>query len=96
MRYLDGSRGFIKDSNKNRLREQDIHRIIDVFNNQTTVPRYARMVPHGEIADPANDYNLNIPRYIDASEPEDLHDLTAHLNGSIPDDDIAALAPFWQ
>jgi type I restriction enzyme M protein len=56
------------------------------------VPRYARMVPTSEIADPANDYNLNIPRYIDSSEPEDLHDLDAHLNGGIPDGDIDMLA----
>jgi type I restriction enzyme M protein len=89
---IDASRGFIKDGNKNRLRSQDIHKIVDVFNNQIEVPRYARMVPTSEIADPANDYNLNIPRYIDSSEPEDLHDLDAHLNGGIPDGDIDMLA----
>ena len=47
--------------------------------------RYSRMVPISEIADPANAYNLNIPRYIDTSEPEDLHDLGAHLKGGIPE-----------
>jgi type I restriction enzyme M protein len=52
-------------------------------------------VPLAEIASPANDYNLNIPRYIDSSEPEDLHDLDAHLNGGIPDRDIDALADYW-
>lgn len=91
---IDASRGFVKDGNKNRLREQDIHRIVDVFRNPRDVPRYARMVPLAEIV--ANDYNLNLPRYIDASEPEDLHDLDAHLNGGIPDRDIEALAPYWQ
>ncbi len=93
---VDASRAFRKDGNKNRLRAQDIHRIVDVFNSQTDVPRYSRMVPASEIADPANDYNLNIPRYVDASEPEDLHDLDAHLNGGIPDRDLDALGDWWE
>ena len=93
---VDASRGFRKDGNKNRLRAQDIHRIVDVFNSQTEAPRYSRMVPASEIADPANDYNLNIPRYVDASEPEDLHDLDAHLNGGIPDRDLDALGAWWE
>ena len=53
--------------------------------NRKKFERYSRMVSTSEIADPANDYNLNIPRYIDNSEPEDLHDLDAHINGGIPD-----------
>ncbi|MGQ0799260.1 MAG: type I restriction-modification system subunit M [Pseudomarimonas sp.] len=93
---IDASRGFVKDGNKNRLRAQDIHQIVDVFNRQTEVPRYARMVPLAEIASAANDYNLNLPRYIDSSEPEDLHDLDAHLNGGIPDRDIEALDAYWK
>ena len=92
---IDASRGFLKDGNKNRLRAQDIHKIVSVFNEQTELPRYSRMVPISEIADAANDYNLNIPRYIDASEPEDLHDLGAHLNGGIPNTDIDALNNYW-
>ncbi len=92
---VDASKGFIKDGNKNRLRAQDIHKIVDVFNRQTELPRYARLVPIAEIANPANDYNLNIPRYIDSSEPEDLHDLDAHLNGGIPNRDVDALAAYW-
>ena len=92
---IDASNGFIKDGNKNRLRAQDIHKIITVFNEQTELPRYSRRVPISEIADPANAYNLNIPRYIDTSEPEDLHDLGAHLNGGIPDTDIDALNTYW-
>ena len=92
---IDASNGFLKDGNKNRLRAQDIHKIVSVFNEQTELPRYSRMVPISEIADLANDYNLNIPRYIDASEPEDLHDLGAHLNGGIPDTDIDALNTYW-
>lgn len=92
---IDASKGFLKDGNKNRLRSQDIHKIVDVFNHQRELPRYARRVPLAEIASPANDYNLNIPRYIDSSEPEDLHDLDAHLNGGIPNRDIDALARYW-
>ena len=92
---IDASKGFLKDGSKNRLRAQDIHRIVDVFTKQTEVPRYARMVPLAEIASPHNDYNLNIPRYVDASEPEDLHDLDAHLKGGIPNRDLDALGTYW-
>lgn len=91
---VDASKGFAKDGNKNRLRSQDIHKIVDVFTKQLQLPRYSRMVPLSEIA--ANDYNLNIPRYIDSSEPEDLHDLSAHLQGGIPNRDIDALERYWQ
>lgn len=91
---VDGSKGFIKDGNKNRLRSQDIHKIVDVFNHQIELPRYSRMVSLKEIA--TNDYNLNIPRYIDSSEPEDIHDLSAHLNGGIPNADIDILENYWR
>jgi type I restriction enzyme M protein len=93
---IDASRGFIKDGNKNRLRDQDIHRIVDTFRRQVDVPRYARMVSVDEIADAKNDFNLNLPRYIDATEPEDLHDIDAHLRGGIPERDIDAFAADWQ
>ena len=93
---IDASKGFLKDGNKNRLRAQDIHKVVSVFNEQMELERYSRMVPISEIDDSANDYNLNIPRYIDTSEPEDLHDLGAHLNGGIPDTDIDALDDYWK
>jgi type I restriction enzyme M protein len=93
---IDASRGFIKDGNKNRLREQDIHRIVDTFNRQIDVPRYARMVPRSEIASEKNGFNLNLPRYIDSTEPEDLHDIDAHLRGGIPTRDVDAFAADWQ
>ena len=93
---IDGSKGFRKDGAKNRLRERDIHRIVDVFNGQKESPGYARMVPRAEIANETNDYNLNIPRYIDSSEREDLHDLGAHLHGGIPNRDIDALGAYWK
>jgi type I restriction enzyme M protein len=93
---IDACKGFIKDGNKNRLREQDIHRIVDTFTRQTEEPRYARLVPTGEIADAKNDFNLNLPRYIDSSEPEDLQDIEAHLRGGIPERDLDTLADYWQ
>ena len=93
---IDASKGFIKEGNKNRLREQDIHRIVDTFSRQMDTPRYARMVPLAEIADPKNDFNLNLPRYIDSSEPEDLQDIDAHLRGGIPERDLDAFAADWQ
>jgi len=93
---IDASKGFVKDGNKNRLRAQDIHRIVEVFNGQLEEPRYSRLVPLSEIASSANDYNLNLPRYIDSSEPEDLHDLDAHLNGGIPNRDIDAMNTYWE
>ena len=93
---IDASRGFMKDGNKNRLRAQDIHKIVDTFNRQIEIPGYSRMVPLSEISDPKNDYNLNLPRYIDSTEPEDLQDIEGHLRGGIPDRDIDALANYWK
>ena len=92
---IDASKGFTKDGNKNRLREQDIHKIVDAFKKQEPIEKFSRMVPHDEIADAKNDYNLNIPRYIDTTEPEDIQDIDAHLNGGIPSRDIEALSNYW-
>ena len=91
---VDASKGFIKDGNKNRLRAQDIHKIVDTFNRQLDIPKYSRLVPLAEIE--ANDFNLNLPRYIDSSEPEDVQDIAAHLKGGIPNADIDGLAAYWQ
>jgi type I restriction enzyme M protein len=91
---IDASKGFMKDGNKNRLRAQDIHKIVDVFNKQLELERYSRLVVYEEIAG-KNEFNLNIPRYIDSSEPEDIHDLDGHLNGGIPKRDIDALKNYW-
>jgi type I restriction enzyme M protein len=96
---IDASKGVKKDGPKNRLREQDIHRIVDVFTKQVDVPRYARMVPLAEIADPKNDFSLNIPKYIDSSEPEDIQDIDGHLRGGIPErdlDDSDRLGAYWK
>jgi len=91
---MDASKGFVKDGNKNRLREQDIHKIVDTFTRQLEVPKYARLVPVAEIE--GNDFNLNLPRYIDSTEPEDLQDIEAHLKGGIPLRDIDGLSAYWQ
>ena len=92
--FIDASKGFIKDGNKNRLREQDIHKIVDVFEKKLEVPKYSRKVSIKEIAE-QNEYNLNIPRYIDNSEEEDIQDISAHLCGGIPDNDIKRLNKYW-
>ncbi len=93
---IDASKGFAKDGPKNRLRDQDIHKIVDTFTRFVEIPRYSRMVSLTEISDPKNDFNLNLPRYIDSTEPEDIQDINGHLRGGIPDRDIDSLASFWQ
>lgn len=90
---IDGSKGYIKDGNKNRLREQDLHKIVDVFNNQMKVAKFSRMVSYEEIE--TNEYNLNIPRYIDSQDEEDIQDIQAHLLGDIPNRDVEALQNYW-
>ena len=92
---IDASKGYVKDGNKNRLREQDIHKIVNTFlTMDESDPKYARFVPNEEIK-VTNEYNLNIPRYIDSSEPEDLQDINAHLNGGIPEADVDSMAEYW-
>lgn len=92
---IDASHDFVKDGNKNRLRERDIYKIVTTFNQQiTTDPKYARLVPNDEIKI-KNEYNLNIPRYIDSSTPEDLQDIEAHLHGGIPAVDVDSMDKYW-
>jgi type I restriction enzyme M protein len=90
---INASKGFVKDGNKNRLRAQDLHKIVDAFTKQLMIDRYSRMVPLEEIG--KHDFNLNIPRYVDSSEPEDLQDIEAHLKGGIPLHDLDALSRYW-
>ena len=90
---IDASSGFMKDGPKNRLRAMDIHRIVDTFNKLIDVPKYARMVPFAEIE--KNEFNLNLPRYIDSQTPEDVQDIAGHLQGGIPVADIDALERYW-
>lgn len=93
---VDASKGFVKDGNKNRLRERDIRKIVDVFTEQTEVAGFSRFVPNEEIENEKNNYNLNLTRYIDSAEKEDVQDIEAHLMGGIPAVDIEALSPYWE
>ena len=93
---IDASKGFIKDGNKNRLRAQDIHKIVDAFTRMAEMPRYSRMVSLAEICDPKNDFNLNLPRYIDSQQAEDIQDIDGHLRGGIPVRDVDALDQYWK
>lgn len=93
---IDASKGFIKNGNKNRLREQDVHKIVDAFNNRLEIPKYSQIIPLSEISGTKNDYNLNIPRYIDSQEAEDIQDIEAHLLGGIPKRDIEDLQNYWE
>ena len=90
---IDASRSFMKDGPKNRLRSMDIHKIVDAFNKRLDVPKYARMVSGAEIEQ--NEFNLNLPRYIDSQTPEDRQDIAGHLQGGIPSCDVDALEPYW-
>ncbi len=90
---VDASQGFTKDGPKNRLRAQDIHKIVDFFNNQTEIVGFSRFVTTEEIE--KNDFNLNLPRYIDSQKTEDIQDIEAHLKGGIPESDIESLKNYW-
>ena len=92
---IDASHDFVKDGNKNRLRERDIYKIVTTFNEQITEdPHYARFVPMSEITG-KNDYNLNISRYIDSGISEDLQSIEAHLKGGIPAYDVDGMERYW-
>lgn len=90
---IDASKGFMKDGPKNRLRAMDLHKIVDTFNKQLDIPKYSRMVSLVEIE--KNEFNLNLPRYIDSSEAEDLQNIEGHLKGGIQQADIDALQAYW-
>jgi type I restriction enzyme M protein len=91
---VDASRGFAKEGKSNKLRASDIKKITDTVIGRVSVPRYSRLVPKTELQ--ANDYNLNIPRYVDSSEPAERWDLYASMFGGIPQSELNDLADFWQ
>jgi len=93
---IDARNGFRKDGSKNRLREQDVHKIIDSYTNLTDISGYSRMVAFVEISEAKNDFNLNLPRYIDSSKPEDIQSIDGHLQGGIPEFDVNALNSYWK
>lgn len=92
---VDASKGFAKEGKSNKLRASDIKKIADTVIGRVTVPRYSRLVPKTEIQAKANDYNLNIPRYVDSSEPAESWDLYASMFGGIPQSELDDLSEFW-
>ena len=90
---IDASQGFIKDGPKNRLRSQDIHKIVDAFTKRLDIPGFSCMVPFDEIE--RNGFNLNLPRYLDSQNREDRQDIEGHLHGGIPQSDIDDLQAYW-
>lgn len=90
---IDASDGFMKDGPKNRLRSQDIHKIVDVFTKHVEITGYSKMVSFDQIE--KNEFNLNLPRYIDSTKSEDQQDIEGHLRGGIPQGDVDALQSYW-
>jgi type I restriction enzyme M protein len=93
---IDASKGFVKDGNKNRLQSKDIQKIIDTFEKQLEIPKFSRMIQLSEISNKKNDYNLNISKYIDSQEEEDIQNIERHLKGGIPSKDIDDLDKYWK
>jgi type I restriction enzyme M protein len=94
--FIDASKGFAKEGKNNKLRACDIKKITDVVIARATVPGFSRLVPKTEMQGEANDYNLNIPRYADSSEPPESWDLYASMFGGIPLSELDTLAHFWK
>ncbi|WP_175996522.1 type I restriction-modification system subunit M [Burkholderia stabilis] len=94
--FVDASKGFAKEGKNNRLRACDIKKITDVVIARSTVPGFSRLVPKTELQSQANEYNLNIPRYVDSVEPAESWDLYASMFGGIPVRELDALADAWQ
>lgn len=91
---VDASKGFVKEGRNNKLRASDIKKIFDVVAQRETVQQFSRVVSKQEIQD--NDYNLNIPRYVDSSEPAETWDLYASMFGGIPNSELDTLSDYWQ
>ncbi len=91
---IDASRGFKKDGNKNRLREQDIEKIVQTFTNQLEIFGYSRFVKYEEVLE-QNAGNLNVPRYIQKIDDKLPQNIAAHLKGGIPGTDIESLKRLW-
>lgn len=93
--FVNAASGYAKDGAKNRLRERDIRKIVDVFKDRQQIPGFSKAVPIEEISNEKNSFNLNIPRYIDSQEQQDIQDIEAHLKGGIPLRDIERLNDYW-
>ena len=91
---IDASKGFTKEGKNNKLRASDIRRIVDTVRDRKTIEKYSRKVSREEIR--ANDYNLNIPRYVDSSETAESYDIYASMFGGIPAKELHAFDPYWR
>lgn len=92
---IDAKEGYQKDGAKNRLREQDLKLIVDTWEAHEDVSHYARFVKFSEIE--ANDYNLNIPRYVTPEDKEIQQDIYAHLHGGLPAHDVdVVMSSLWE
>ena len=91
---IDASKHFIKDGKNNKLRASDIKRIVDVVSSNRSADRFSRLVSIDEIR--RNDYNLNIPRYVDSSEEAETWDVYASMFGGVPKKEVDALQEYWQ
>ncbi len=91
---VDASKGFAKEGKNNKLRASDIKRIADTVINRLEIPKYSKLVSREEIRQ--NDYNLNIPRYVDSSEAAESWDIYASMFGGIPKAELAALDDYWK
>lgn len=92
--FIDASKGFIKSKDKNKLRARDIKKILCAVINRENTPNYSRVVNKEEIV--KNEYNLNIPRYIDTTEKQESYDLYATMFGGIPNSEINDYDKYWQ
>jgi type I restriction enzyme M protein len=93
---IDASKGFIKDGPRTACASRTSTRSSTPSPGRPTCRATPAWCRSTEIADPKNDFNLNLPRYIDSTEPEDLQDIDGHLRGGIPERDLDALGAYWQ
>ena len=90
---IDASRGFVKEGKNNKLRASDIKKIVDVVTRRESIEKFSRVVSRDEIR--RNDYNLNIPRYVDSSEKAESWDIYASMFGGLPISEINELKEYW-
>lgn len=90
---IDASKGFIKEGKNNKLRDSDIKKIVDIFKNRLSIDKYSKVVSRDEIRQ--NDYNLNIPRYVDSSEKAESWDIYALMFGGIPEKELNDYKEYW-
>ena len=91
---IDASKGFVKEGKNNKLRASDIKKIVDVVTRRESVDKFSKVVSRDEIR--ANDYNLNIPRYVDSSEAAESWDIFALMFGGVPVSEINKLEYYWK